>query len=47
MTSIAISGGRNAWLVNYAERYPRAGLHLGTSITEEPFFLVNQRMNKS
>ena len=47
MTSIAISGGQSAWLVNYAEGY-RAGLRVGTSITEGTAnFLVNRRMNKS
>jgi hypothetical protein len=39
--------GQAAWLVNYAKRY-RAGLRVGTSITEGPAnFLVNRRMNKS
>jgi hypothetical protein len=39
--------GQAAWLVNYAKRY-RAGLHVGTSITEGTAnFLVNRRMNKS
>jgi hypothetical protein len=39
--------GQAAWLVNYAKRF-RAGLHVGTSITEGTAnFLVNRRMNKS
>jgi hypothetical protein len=39
--------GQSASLVDYAERY-RAGLHVGTSITEGTAnFLVNRRMNKS
>ena len=39
--------GQGAWLVNDAERC-RAGLHVGTSVTEGTAnFLVNRRMNKS
>jgi hypothetical protein len=39
--------GQAAWLVNHAKRY-RAGLHVGTSITEGTAnSLVNRRMNKS
>jgi hypothetical protein len=39
--------GQAAWLVNYARRF-RAGLHVGTSITEGTAnFLVSRRMNKS
>jgi hypothetical protein len=37
---------QSSWLVNYAKRY-RAGLRVGTSITEGANFLVNRRMNKS
>src|SRR3712207_1201152 len=39
--------GQSAWLVDYAER-PRAGLRVGTSVTEGTAnFLVNRRMAKS
>jgi hypothetical protein len=38
---------QSSWLVNYAKRY-RAGLHVGTSITEGTAnSRVNRRMNKS